>query len=460
MSGNIPSFASVKKTVDQLVPMGLPESAIGQKIIKDNGPLSDLDKKTLLTYVNEAVRENESYKEVQQYMTGKLLAPHDYKDGYFLLDPLKHTKRFIKKSILKDILSPKLDIKARIIPCYFDYRPEINSEIFEEEGKTLYNSYEPPFWFKDAFYTASAVPKGLEIPDIYTRLLMHLLNEDVKSFDYVIKWIANSLQGRNRCYLTTIGNQGIGKGFLGQVLKLLHGADNFSEILFSDVQEKKFNSIFVNKRLIYLDELAVKTKKQEDLIKLFANDNMEAEYKGVDSRMVRNYASVYCSSNNIDALRISADDRRFSIVEMTDVPLRQVFSKEDFDATLDPENIRKFAQYLMHVEISEMEMLNPFISTHSQLVRESSVTDLEDYLINEYCKENAGKDILVNDVQIHLSEKFGAKWKPSSAQLMNIQRRMPGYYVLHRPIVATGARPRKMKISELEQQPNVNEQGT
>lgn len=452
MSKSIPSFIAIKHDVDKLVPMGLSELEIFEKFKRSLEDLSPTDLTTLKSYVAQAIEEHGSYHEVQAYMSGTLLAAHDHKDGYFLLNKHEHTKRFVKKSVLKDILSPKLDIKSRIIPCYFDYRPEVNKELFTEDGKTLYNSYEPPFWFKKSFYDGVKMVSLKTPPDIYTRLLTHLLDGDKPSIDYVTKWLATSLQSRNRCYLTTIGNQGIGKGVLGAVMKALHGADNFSEILFSDIQEKKFNSIFVNKRLIYLDEISIKTKKQEDLVKMFANDNMEAEYKGVDSKMVRNYASIYTSSNNIDSLRLSADDRRFSIVQMTSVPLRNVFSQEDFAALMEPKNLELYAAYLMGLKVSEMEMLHPFISSRTQMVREASITDLEDYIINQYAKENAGSEMDLGDFQNHLSEKFGAKYKPNAGYLSALAQRMPGYYVIHRPKVE-GARPRKIKFTKLDSQP-------
>lgn len=456
MSNRVPSFAAIKAEVNKQVPMGLSEADIFEKMKRDLQDLAPSEIGVLKSLVSQSIIEHKSYKEIQSYMNGILLAPNDSKDVYYLLDPVKHTKRLVRVSLLQRLLNPKVDIRNRIVPCYFRYDPFMNQEVYELGNETCYNSYEPAAWYKDAFYKDAELPKPAVEPEIYTRFLNHLLAGDKPSIEYVTKWLATSLQSRNRCYLTTIGNQGIGKGLLGEVMKALHGPENYSEVIFSDIQDKKFNSIFIHKRLIYLDEIAIKNKKQEDLVKMFANDNMEAELKGVDSKMVRNYASIYTSSNNIDSLRLSSDDRRFSIVELTSVSLRDVFSKEDFEALMNPANIAEYGAYLMNLPISEMEMLRPFVSARTQLVREASITDLEDYIVNQYAKEHAGEEMELSDFQNHLSEKFGAKYRPNAGYLSALAQRMPGHYKIHRPFT-NGARPRKIVFTELKLQPKIAE---
>lgn len=457
MANNIPSYSAIKRYVDANVPMGLSQAQILTKLLREHSDMDAQGKKTLEVYVSEAILENGSYEEIQQYMNGVLLAPHDQKDGYYLLNPQSHAKRFIKKSVLKDILSPKLDIKSRIIPCYFDYRPFVKQEIFKEAGQTNYNSYEPPFWLKPSFYAGTVLPRVAEMPEIHKRMLEHLLGGDAQSIDYVIKWLANSLQGRNRCYLVTIAQEGIGKGVLGEVMKALHGDSNYTRTIWGKVKEMKFNSILFNKRIIYIDEIDIKNKSQEDLIKDFTNDTMDVELKGVDSRIVQNYASLYLSSNHLDSLRISPTDRRMSIVEMTETKLPTVFTPEEIDLMYkDPNTIEQLALFLMGVELDQSELLAPFISARTALVREASITDMEDYIINEYCKTYAGKDVPVEELQNHLSEKFGAKFKPTTSYLSNLSTKMPGHYKVHRPTVENGARPRKLKIEELKNQPPTN----
>lgn len=452
----VPSFKSIQKLVSDSVPMGLSEAQIVAIFARNNQDLDPQDLVTANAYIKQAISEHESYEEIQAIINGTLLAPHDRKDCYYLLDKVKHTKRELKMSLVHRLISPKVDLKMRTVPCYFDYRPFVNSEIFKENGQTNYNSYEPPFWLKPSFYSNAALPVVNEIPEIYKRLLVHLFAGDEKSIEYTIKWIANSLKDRNRCYLATIAAQGVGKGVLGKILGALHGTSNYTEIEWGKSKDKRFNSVFANKRIIYIDEIDIKTRAQEDMIKNFTNDSMEVEYKGVDSKTAANFASLYLSSNHLDSLRLSADDRRFSIVEMTDVKLRDAFTAAEIGEMHEESNIAQLGYYLMGIKLDAQEMLSPFVSARTAMVREASVTDMEDYIINEYCKTYAGKDVLLEELQNHLSEKFGGKFRPSAAYLMSLSQKMPGHYKVHRPHVEDGARPRKIKIEELKNQPPTN----
>src|SRR5690606_20302657 len=131
------------------------------------------------------------------------------------------------------------------------YNPHSQNDRLHFNGMGLeFNIFKKPYWMNQTSTANNNLSK------IYYDFFMHLTGNDSKSFEYMLKWLANSIQDRNRTILVAIGDQGIGKGVLGQILEKIHGKDNFA--LTSDVILKdKFNSPIVNKRLVHIDEINI-----------------------------------------------------------------------------------------------------------------------------------------------------------------------------------------------------------
>lgn len=63
---------------------------------------------------------------------------------------------------------------------------------------------------------------------IYKDFFEHLVNNDKDSFDYLLDWLSFSITGRNQTMLVAVGEQGIGKGILGEIMRELHGHENYA----------------------------------------------------------------------------------------------------------------------------------------------------------------------------------------------------------------------------------------
>ncbi|MBK7962484.1 MAG: hypothetical protein IPK04_15625 [Bdellovibrionales bacterium] len=94
--------------------------------------------------------------------------------------------------------------------------------------------------------------------------------------------MANSLQNRNLTILTAIGEEGIGKGILGEIMEDLHGKQNFIKVR-DTVFKEKFNAPFENKTLVYVDEIKITTREALDRIKDVVNWQIEIEKRGRSS---------------------------------------------------------------------------------------------------------------------------------------------------------------------------------
>ena len=235
--------------------------------------------------------------------------------------------------------------------------------------------------------------------------------------------MAKAIQGRNYTILTTIGNQGIGKGVLGEIMRQVVGDKNFYKTE-SRLLTKDFNKQILNKKLVYIDELKLKNTSEENKIKTLVNDYIEIEGKGVDAVEVKNYASIYVSSNDFDAIRLRGDDRRFSIIELTKKKLLKTMSEKEVSSLLLLENISKFASFLYHRDLSDKNLSQVFISSRTAEVRESSLKAWEEFFIDDICSRGPN-DIKMTDASNEIEDNHGSKCKPSKAAFKRLQELYP-----------------------------------
>ena len=266
---------------------------------------------------------------------------------------------------------------------------------------------------------------------MYKKFFNHLVNEDKDSYDYVLKWLGNALKYRNYCVLTAIGSQGIGKGVLGEIMRGLFGKENFHQG-DNRLMTKDFNKQFKNKRCVFVDEVRILKLDHINKFKALVNDYIEVEGKGENVVEMRNYASIYIASNNFDSIRLTSDDRRFSIIELTDKKLYDTFKPDQIKELLEEENINKLAKFLWSMDIDETEMLKIFASKRTEEVRMASVKDWEEWLFDDYAVDHAGEDIKLYIVGEAIEEEFGSKFRPSRKAMQELYKIYPSKFSLIR----------------------------
>lgn len=391
----------LEREIYKLIKYGLNKDQIIRSLAKDVE-----DQVVLEESVDRLCDDYPDYERIQYFMKSKVIIDKDGEDNkLYLYNPVKKKLSTIDKSRLTSMVSPKLDWSFRRYTCDFVYDPLNAYKLKKIDGDWRYNLYEPPFWQEEYFHSEgkTSVPKEKELPLVYRDFFIHLVNNDLKSYDYLIDWLANMLQARNRCVLTTIGSPGIGKGRLGNIMEALVGADNYTET-GQRVVAKEFNSQILNKRLIYLDEVDLSNVKEENVFKSFVNEQIEIERKGKDPFRAANYASIYYSSNNLDSIRLPDDDRRFSIVELTDIKLAKIMSIREIESLTHKENITKLAHYLYHKKYDAEKMQFPFRSERTELIRAASLNRWQEYFLEEYAPGKAGQMIPFKEVQEAIEE--------------------------------------------------------
>jgi hypothetical protein len=338
--------------------------------------------------------ESFSSKEfVEQIYTYKIIMPQNAKTWILYDEKNDKIINMVTPDSLKLIIRGERYLNNANANIFQGYNPTCRSRFFIEHGKQYFNTYTPPKWKSD-YWLSGVRPKAVPIPPIYLEFLGHLLDNRQSDINYILDWTAISLQSRNLTYLVTAGQEGVGKGVFGKILELLHGSDNYLAIGGQSIK-KQFNSQFHGKTLIYINEINDISGDLAEKVKLFNEDHMEVEKKGIDSETLRNYANFYFSTNNLDAIKLSENQRRYSFVDIT----RTRFQFTDYWNDLyNPSNISNLASALFSRDFEKKYIATPYRSATTQFIQTVNDQDWQIYIREEMCTAYRGKHITISDL--------------------------------------------------------------
>ena len=319
-------------------------------------------------------------------------------------------------------------------PVLHSYNP-FTTEILSPDNKTglnSYNIYEPADWQADNFYHSAPLPASAgQVPQLIQDFLMHLVDQDLDSYNYVIDWLAHGLVGRNLTVLATVGLPGIGKGTLSQIMKKLFGDSNFAEVRGVEIFKGRFNGQLANKRLVFIDEAHIVAVEEYNRFKVIVNDTMEIEAKGKDPVTVKNYGNYYAACNDTGSICLPKGDRRFSLINLTTTAIKDAEIRhhigQDACNLLTDEIISDFACYLLSHDVTH-NMYQPFRSSAKTAeVIEGGLRDWERYLVFEYIFDFVGKELAIEQVQHAAKENSDLRSSPGRARIKALCGKYPQY---------------------------------
>lgn len=159
----------------------------------------------------------------------------------------------------------------------------------------------------------------------WTTIKQHLLevvcSGDTALYDYLIRWIAYKLQNPHKQAGSAVvlrGKKGSGKGTLGHFLLGLYGAHGM-HISNSDHLTGKFNAHLANCCLLFADEAFFSGDKrgQGALKALITEPTITIEPKWVAVHQQPNYLQILMATNEAWAVPVSADDRRYCVIDVS-----------------------------------------------------------------------------------------------------------------------------------------------
>ena len=144
-------------------------------------------------------------------------------------------------------------------------------------------------------------------------------------FNYIIQWLATCVQSpRTRLpALVILGDEGIGKTCIIEwLLKYVFGLNCTAALNNLDEFLGGYNSILANKFMIYISENqgtqhsdGALWNKMEQFKSLITDERITIKTKYINNYQVSNYIRWIMTSNHLDSLRLSSDNRRFAIFQ-------------------------------------------------------------------------------------------------------------------------------------------------
>lgn len=188
-----------------------------------------------------------------------------------------------------------------------------------------------------------------------------LCNNDVKVFDYFIKWVAQMIQypATKTIIPVLISKEGAGKGTFLKLMKLMFGDEKvFETSTPSRDVWGDFNGIMTNCFLVNLNELG-KAEIGDNggrLKALVTDTSITINNKGVNQFKASSYHRFIITTNKEDPIKTSDDDRRNFIIRSSDELCKNYDYFKEINGYLDNINVIRtcFDYFKNEVEVGEV----------------------------------------------------------------------------------------------------------
>jgi hypothetical protein len=270
--------------------------------------------------------EVEEYAGKEVYMRGiPVVDMEDPRGGAIIIDKSTSRRLPIEEKGWERVVGTKHASMMREIGyCgHFFYDPSSSDPVRITEtaiGKENYfNLYIPPMVKVSRDRSAKLDPDFIKF--------FETLFTTKASLSYAINWIYYSLYEKIPVYLVMVGSGGIGKNYLAESLKKLHGESNFTKAPPSALNSK-FNGHLENCTMLYYDECKFNRSTERDTdkknrLKEWANNTVPIEVKGVDAKTKDIHCSAIIATNNDSDVHIEQLDRKFAVLELTEERLEK-----------------------------------------------------------------------------------------------------------------------------------------
>ena len=259
-------------------------------------------------------------------------------------------------SVLKDFLMESgIDkemvddmIKSKTLAGIDRYLPYQPSKIKNDQNDLfqILNTFQPT----PHFFSKSRIIN--ECPKI-TKLFFEHLFVEKDQIIAVLDWLKNGLVQRNKIIQLWVDSGGTGKTtFINSIINPLYGPQNIAANVNQDSITTRYNASYI-KQVVNINEVELKTGSLVNLMKGLTEDTIYSEEKNSKRREIENPCNIIISSNNKDGFAATTDERRYCILQMTDIDLKD--AKDIFDAMEQP-----------YTELSKFDMLKEKLAEESE----------------------------------------------------------------------------------------------
>lgn len=178
------------------------------------------------------------------------------------------------------------------------------------------------------FIRGSRTGKIIDVNTLVDVLHMSVCGGDSRAFSYVMKWMAAAVRDPFKKLNTVLvfqSPEGVGKDlFMTVIMGAILGLKNCVVTTAKDDVMGKFNASMENKVYCVFNEAGGVNEREADAMKsLITDGNLRIEHKGVDTYFVQNYMNYVVLTNHTDIFTLSAQARRYVIIDGSDMLLGQ-----------------------------------------------------------------------------------------------------------------------------------------
>jgi hypothetical protein len=258
--------------------------------------------------------------------------------------------------------------QLRPLPAVVEFNPYRPEQMYMGSylGKecTHINTYSKPHWQLGRKLTDEEALDYCNLSPIIDEFFTHLF-PDTKCKEFVYDWLHFALSSRCETYLVMNGAKGVGKNVLSNnICASLVGKENH-KIAHKGALDQ-FNGILSECRMIVFDEFKIVDDDSINALKRYANADQMIERKGIDvGKTEKTYNSYIICNNALTDMKTEWDDRRFSVVDITDKKLEDVWSEK---------KIKKFVEMIDNPTSEEMIGFGYWLLYRNPTVMKSAFT--------------------------------------------------------------------------------------
>jgi len=161
----------------------------------------------------------------------------------------------------------------------------------------------------------------------------------------------------------------------------------------------QFNSQLSGKLVVIGDELiAYAGFRKSDAIKaMTTSKNINVTKKGVDTIQESSFHRYIFTTNNIETLRITNDDRRILVLGVSDTKKGDFkYFRELKEEMSNPDNIKKVFEYLMNYDLTGFDFRKAPVTKLKEQMIVSQLDDVYDWFV-QYAED---QPIIVGEIRI------------------------------------------------------------
>ena len=149
-------------------------------------------------------------------------------------------------------------------------------------------------------------------------LLLHLVNEEVEVYEWILDWIAYQLQNLGAKLPTAIimhGDEGSGKNLFWEIVRDIFG--EYAAVVGQDQLESQFNDWISRKLFVIGDEVISKVEMRHlkgKLKAMISGNEIQINTKMLPLRREANHINLVLLSNELQPAALDASDRRYLVV--------------------------------------------------------------------------------------------------------------------------------------------------